>query len=178
MKVFLRALNKSDCEKIYTWLQDEEIQSLTGGDTFYPSTDYINKWIEDKIFGTKEIYLAICLSANKEMIGYLSIKDIDHRNRKAVWGGILIGEKDLWNQGLATEAARLMLAHVFNELNINLLWAFWREDHISSVKMGEKIGFKKVGILPQGLFKRGEYNNMVIMCLLRQDYVAADNVSQ
>lgn len=170
MKVFLRAFNITDGEIIYPWLLDNDVQFLTGGNTYFASKDYTLKWLEEKIFNTKNIYLAICLTDTKEMIGYLSINDIDHLNRKAVWGGLLIGNKDYWNKGIATEAAALMLKYVFEELNINLFWAFWFEEHVASIKMGKKIGFKKVGDLPQSVYKGGEYHNQIIMCILKDEY--------
>jgi len=170
MRVFLRAFNKSDGEKVYKWLLDDEVQSLFGGDTFYPSQDFVSKWIEEKIFDRKNIYLAICLSETKEIIGYLSIKDIDHRNRKALWTGLIIGEKELWGKGLATEAANLMVKYLFDELNMNMIWGFWLEEHTASIKMGEKAGFRKIGVLPQAVYKKGKYHNMIISCLLREDY--------
>lgn len=170
MKVFLRALNTADSEKIYHWLLDDEVQSLIGGNTFFASQDYVNRWIEKKIFSKTDIYLAICLTETREIIGYLSIKDIDYRNRKAIWGGILIGNKELWGKGLATEAANLMLKFVFEELNINLIWAFWLEEHTASIKIGKRVGFKSLGVIPQSLFKGGKYHNQVIMGLLKKDY--------
>lgn len=169
-KVFLRAFNLEDHDKIFEWLSNQEILELTSGNKYFASKDYVKKWLEGKIFDKKNLYLGICLSENASLIGYLSINDIDHLNRKATWGGLLIGEKKYWGKGLGTVAARLMLDFVFNELNINLFWAFWLEEHMASIKMGEKVGFKKIGLLPQSVFKKGEYRNQVIMYLLREDY--------
>jgi [ribosomal protein S5]-alanine N-acetyltransferase len=170
MRVFLRSLSLEDANSIYPWLIDDDIKTLTSGNTFFPSKEYLQKWIEEKLFTKDEIYLAICLIENKEIIGYLSIKNIDFRNRKAIWGGITIGRKNLWGQGIATEAANLMLKFVFEELNINLLWAFWLESNFASIRMAEKIGFFKIGILPQSIFKGNRYHNMVIMYILKEQY--------
>lgn len=172
MRIFLRGLNYNDSEYFYKWFLDPEIQGLTSGNFFYPSKEYIHKWIEDKIFNSKEIYLGICLLETNELIGYLSVNNIDHRNRKAEWGGLVVGNKNYWGSGYATEAAGLMLNYVFNELNINLFWAFWVEEHISSIRMGEKLGFKKVGVLPQSVFKGGKYYNQLIMYITKEDYIS------
>jgi [ribosomal protein S5]-alanine N-acetyltransferase len=171
MRVFLRALNISDSERIYKWFLDDEIQSLIGTNHFFASEDYVRKWVEEKIFEKKDIYLAICHSRDNEIIGYLSIKDIDFRNSKATWGGILIGDKELWNKGIATEAAILMLKYVFEELNLNLFWGFWLEENIASIKMSEKLGFTKVGILPQSIFKKSRFHSLLIMYMLKDEYI-------
>lgn len=170
MEVFLRAFNISDSEIIYPWFCDKQVMSLTSGNTFFPSKDYTKKWVEDKIFDSRNFYLAICLTDTQEMIGYLSVNEIDYKNNKALWGGLLIGNKNYWNKGLATKAAILMLEFVFEELNINLFWAFWLESNSASIRMGEKIGFRKIGTLPQSIYKSGQYHNQIIMCLLKEEY--------
>jgi RimJ/RimL family protein N-acetyltransferase len=76
MKVFLRAFNISDYEKIYPWLLNNENQKLTGGNTYYASIDYVRKWVEGKIFDSKDHYFAICLCDTLEIIGYTSINEM------------------------------------------------------------------------------------------------------
>jgi RimJ/RimL family protein N-acetyltransferase len=170
MDIFLRAFNISDGEKIYYWLLEKKNQLYTCGDTFFASKDYVQKWIEGKIFNTKDIYLAICLSDTQEMIGYLSIKDIDHRNRKAMLGGILIGNEEYRGKGIAVEPIRLAVAFAFKELNINLLTTSMLEEQLASIKLVEKLGFTKVGSLPQAIYKDGKYHNQLFYYLLKEEY--------
>jgi RimJ/RimL family protein N-acetyltransferase len=170
MDVFLRAFNIPDGEKIYLWLLEKKNQSHTCGDTFFASKDYVQKWIEGKIFNTKDIYLAICLSETQEMIGYLSIKDIDHRNRKAVLGGILIGNDEYCGKGIALESLRLAMVFAFEELNINLLTTYMLEEQPASIKLVEKLGFIKIGLLPQAVFKDGKYHNQLFYYILKDEY--------
>jgi RimJ/RimL family protein N-acetyltransferase len=171
MKLILRAFNISDAENVYNWMLDPQIQELISTGTYFASKDYVKKWIEDKIFSKSDIYLAVCDKDNEIIIGYLSINNIDFRNRKAEWGGMIIGDKNYWGKGVGTEAARLMLKFVFEELNINLFWAFWIEENYASIKIGEKIGFKKIGLLPQSIYKNNKYHNQLIMYMLKDDYL-------
>jgi RimJ/RimL family protein N-acetyltransferase len=170
MKVFLRAFNISDGEKIYHWLLEKKNQSHTCGDTFYASKDYVQKWIEGKIFNTKDVYLAICLSDNQEMIGYLSIKDIDHRNRKALLAGILIGNEEYLGKGVAFNALSLAIEFAFEELNINLLLTAMLEEQLASIKLVEKLGFSKSGFLPHAVYKGGKFHNQLFYYILKSEY--------
>jgi len=170
MKVFLRAFNVSDFEVIYPWLLEKKNQSHTTGYTYFASKDYVKKWVEDKIFNTKDIYLAICLIENQEMIGYLSIKEIDHRYRKAMIGGILIGNKAYCRGTTALEAGYLAMKYVFEELNINLLWTYALEEQLATIRLCEKLGFKKTGYLPQSVFKGGKYHNEIFLCVLSEEF--------
>jgi RimJ/RimL family protein N-acetyltransferase len=170
MSVYLRGLMSSDSEVIYSFKVMEENNLFTIGNIYFTSLDYVKKWVEDTIFSDTRICLAICDSETNEMLGFLNINDIDFRNRRAQWGGLLIGNKKNWGKGLGTEASELMLKFVFEELNINCFWAFWLAENIPSIKVGEKIGFKEIGILKESVYKGGKYHDQLIMSIHKNEY--------
>ena len=171
MRVYLRAFELEDYKKINEWRRDKEITAQTSGNVLFISSEREKKWIEDKIFNDEsELYLAICLRESDEMIGYLGIININWRNRNAEWGGIIIGGKDLWSQGYATEAARLMLEHVFFELGLHRFYGFWLEENAASIRMGEKLGFKREGTLRDSVFKNNRFHNQVLLSLLKKEF--------
>jgi len=170
VRIYLRAFELEDYKKINEWRRYPEIIAKTGGSVFFVSSEKDKKWVEEKIFNDQSLYLAICLKENDEMIGYLSVVDIDWRNRKAQWGGITIGRKDLWNQGYAKEAARLMLEYVFREMGLHRFYGHWLESHGVSIKMGERLGFNREGILKDSVFKNGRFHNLVVMSLLKDEF--------
>jgi len=171
MRVYLRAFELEDYRIINEWRRDPEIMAKTGGNVFFVSSEKDRKWVEDKIFNNDlSLYLAICLTESDEMIGYLSVINIDWRNRKAQWGGIIIGRKDLWNKGYARDAARLMLEYIFLEMGLHRFYGHWLESHSISIKMGERLGFKREGILRDNVFKNGKFHNLVVMSLLKDEY--------
>jgi RimJ/RimL family protein N-acetyltransferase len=173
MRVYLRAFELEDYKNINRWHRDAEIADQTSGNVYFVSSEREKKWVEDKIFhDEKNLYLAICLEKNHEMIGYLSIIKIDWRNRQAEWGGLTIGRKDLWNQGYATESAQLMLKHVFFEMGLHRFYGCWLEEHVASMRMAEKLGFKKEGILRDSVFKNNKFHNQVLMSLLKEEFEA------
>src|SRR3954468_11809410 len=90
-RVFLRAFEYSDLEFVNKLRNRDDLYKHTCGNKYYISSEYDKKWIEDKIFNnTTQIYLVICLIDNNSPIGYLSLNDIDHINKKAQWGGIIV----------------------------------------------------------------------------------------
>jgi [ribosomal protein S5]-alanine N-acetyltransferase len=172
-RVFLRAFELDDYKKLNKWRNNDDIFELTGGNKYFISSEYDKKWVEDKIFNNnKNIYLGICLSKTNGLIGYLSINNIDPRNRTASWGGIVIGEKELWNQGCATEAAKIMVKFVFEELGLVCFYTRWLVSHSSSLKMGEKVGFKQEGVLRKRVFKNNKHHNQVVGSITYEDYMA------
>lgn len=168
--LYFRAFEINDLNFINEIRNDDELYEFTCGNKYYTSTERDKKWIEDKIFNNSaQLYLMICIKENKEPIGYLSLNNIDYINKKAQYGGITISK--LHNgKGYATEATRLLLKHFFEELGMNMLYGFWREDHKASLRMAEKNGFKIEGMLRDYVYKQNKFHNAYICSILKSDY--------
>jgi ribosomal-protein-alanine N-acetyltransferase len=170
-RVFLRALEPEDFELIYRWHHDEKMTSQLSGNVYFISKARERKWTEEKsLDDQKSLYLGICLSELGEMIGYLSMSDIDLRNRKAEWTGLVIGKEELWSKGYGTEAAALMLEYGFGQMNLHRIYGYCLEEHASSIRMFEKLGFKKEGVLRDSVFRTHKYRNQILLSLLQDEY--------
>jgi RimJ/RimL family protein N-acetyltransferase len=171
MRVFLRAFEIEDFKLINQWRSDPEVTKLLGGNVFFVSSEREKKWIEEKIYGdATSLYLAICLVENKRMIGYLSITSIDFRNQKAEIG-IIIGQKDLWNLGYAREALRLGLEYLFTQMNMQRVYAYVLREHETSLRLFDRAGFTREGILRRNIFKNNHFQDMVLLSILRDEFV-------
>jgi [ribosomal protein S5]-alanine N-acetyltransferase len=171
-RIFLRAFEMIDYKMLNKLRNDESISMHTLGNKYFISGEYDRRWVEDKIVNNKtQLYLAICLIGKKnDLVGYLSVTNIDFWNRKAEWGGIIIGAK-FANKGYATEAAKLMLQHVFEELNLNRFSGYWLETNKASLRIAEKLGFTKEGLIREIVFKKNKYHNAYVMSILREEYL-------
>lgn len=173
MRVYLRALDVDDYMLVNKWRNDDEIQSLTGGNRYYVSPTMEKKWVEEKALdNSKDMYWAICLKDTNEMIGYLSMNNIDWRNRKADWGGIVIGEKAHRGKGCASEASYLMMEYAFSELGLHRLTGHWLEEHKTSMFLGRMLGFKQEGVLRDSVYKHNAFHNVVVMSILESEFAA------
>jgi RimJ/RimL family protein N-acetyltransferase len=171
MRIFLRAFELEDYRLISQWRHDEEVIKLLGGNHFFVSSERERKWVEDKIFNDQDsVYLAICLKENQRLIGYTCITHIDLRNQKAEAGGTLIGDKSLWGKGYGREAAELRLRYLFDQFPINRNYVYCLEEHDATIQMLVSLGYKQEGILRQEVFKNGEYKNLILFSLLREEY--------
>jgi [ribosomal protein S5]-alanine N-acetyltransferase len=171
MKVFLRAFEPEDYLLINKWRRNDDFYQLTMANKYFISQERDKEWVKEKsIDDRKEIYLAICLVSNNEMIGYLSIKNIDWRNRKAMWGGITIGEVDNQRQGLAYDASILMFNYIFDELGLNKFYGYWLESHLPSIKLAIKLGFVQEGVLRDEAYKLGKFHNAILFSILKSEY--------
>lgn len=75
-RIYLRAFEPDDYKTSIRWRKDDQIWDMLGGAKYFVSEAYEKKWIEDTIFNSKEIRLAICLKEDDKYIGnaYISNK--------------------------------------------------------------------------------------------------------
>src|SRR5690606_15857952 len=112
---------------------------------------------------------AICLVDDNEVIGDLSVLDIDQYNKKAGFR-ISLHNKNIINKGYGTEAARLAQKFTFEKLKLNRLELEVFSHNIRGIKAYEKAGFKKEGVLRQSLYMNNTYSDEVLMGMLQEEY--------
>ena len=167
-RVYLRALEPDDYKTSIEWRRDNEIWGMVGSTKYFVSEAYEKKWVEDTIFNSRDIKLAVCEVGSNKYIGNVYATDIDQTNRSCTTG-VLIGNHDYWGQGYASEAIRLLLDYLFNERNINRVQAYVLESNVASMKMHQKVGYKIEGTLRQSVYKNGRYQDQVLLSVLRED---------
>lgn len=173
-RVYLRALELEDYKTSIKWRKDDEIWSMLGGTKYFVSEAYEKKWVEDAIYNGKEIRLAVCLKENDRYIGNVYATGIDNINHTCTTH-VLIGERDCWSKGYASEAYSLLLNYVFEERNLNRAQALILESNIASIRMHQKVGYKKEGVLRHSVYKNGKYQNQLVMSILKEEYCQHNN---
>lgn len=168
-RVYLRALEPDDYKTSIEWRRDNEIWGMVGGTKYFVSEVYEKRWVEDTIFNSRDIKLAVCEVGTNKYIGNVYATDIDQTNRSCTTG-VLIGNHDYWGQGYASEAYRLLLDYLFNERNINRIQAYVLDSNVASLKMHQKVGYKIEGTLRQSVYKNGRYQNQVLLSILKDEY--------
>lgn len=169
--VYLRLLEPEDYINTYRWRNDYDMQKMLAGPVRFISKEMEQNWTT-KVSqeNTNNIYLAICLIENDEMIGWYSINDIDYRNRKCFCGGVVIGEKK-YRDGVAyQEAGDLAFRYVIDELNMNRISGSCLREHILSRAQMEASFWKLEGIERQSVYKNGKYHDVCHYAILRDEY--------
>ena len=171
-RIYLRALEPNDYETSVKWRNDPEIQAMVGGHSYFVSGEREKEWVRNAMFSNDKIVLAICLVENDKYIGNIMLQEIDYIDGTAHLP-ILIGDKEEWGKGYASEARFMMLKFAFEERKLNRIWALVKEDNIGSIKTLEKCGYKKEGVLRQSIFRNGKYYDQVMMAVLKEDFDTA-----
>lgn len=167
-RIYLRALEIDDYKISIEWRKDDQIWEMLGGPKYFVSEAYEKKWVENTIFNSKDVKLAICLKENDNYIGNVYMTDINDINRSC-HSHVLIGDKKYWGKGYAREALLKATTYMFNERNIHRIQANVLESNEQSLKMLKKCGYKIEGLLRDAVFKAGKYQNQYVLSLLKED---------
>ena len=161
-RIYLRALEPDDYKVSINW-------HMLGGTKYFVSEAYEKKWIENAIFNSSDIKLAICTIEGDKYIGNVYMTDINSIKRSCN-SHILIGDKNYWGKGYACEALKEALKYMFDERNMHRVEAHVLESNTQSLKMHQKCGYKIDGLLRESVFKAGKYQNQYILSILRNEF--------
>lgn len=165
-RVYLRAFEIDDYKTSIHWRRDDTIWSMLGGPKYFVSEAYEKKWIENEIFNSRDVKLAVCLIESNKHIGNVYFTDINQINQSC-HSHVLIGEKDCWGKGYAKEALLLGIDYMVNQRNIHRFEAKILESNNASLKMHQKCGFEIEGLLRQSVYKDGQFQNQYITSLIK-----------
>lgn len=108
----------------------------------------------------KELNFAIDLMKNGNLVGVISLQRIDNVNKSGQIG-YWIGKK-YWNMGLATESINLLINYAFRVLRLHKVYANVLATNRASIRVLEKNGLKREGILRDSIYKYGKFFDVVL----------------
>lgn len=103
-----------------------------------------------------------------ELIGYGIVAHIDRYNRRCRLS-VVIGEKREWGKGFASEALRAAIDYSFAALGMNRIGAEIYAVNERSIRLFERLGFKREGVIRESVLKNGVFVDEYIYGLLRRD---------
>lgn len=166
--VYLRPIQDEDMESVFQSCQDEEFLYMTGTRKLFTRDEIIESYKRFRKDSTRYDF-AICLLDHDQIIGDLSILEIDEDNKKAGFR-ISLHNRNTVNRGYGTEATRLAQKYTFEELALNRLELEVFSHNIRGIKAYEKAGFRKEGTLRQSLYMNDTYSDEILMGMLQEDY--------
>ncbi|WP_017415868.1 GNAT family N-acetyltransferase [Clostridium tunisiense] len=168
----LREIKQEDRESIYKILSDFEVIRY---DTFELFTnikqaeDMIN-WFNEAFKQKQAIFWGISLKNSPEIIGFCKC-EIEIPKVRADFGYDL--NTKYWSKGIITEALSAIMNFTFNELDVNRIEATVSTENIASIKVLKKLGFTQEGILRERSYWRGSYYDMIMLSILKSEYLSS-----
>jgi RimJ/RimL family protein N-acetyltransferase len=177
-KIMLREYRASDLEPMRRWVNDADIVCHLSDIFLYPhplqaTEDFLNDILEGK---PDSRGFVIADPVTEEYIGQVNLDRIDWKNRVGIVG-IVIGSSDHLGKGYGTEAMKLLVRFAFMEMNLNRLELEVYDFNERACRSYQACGFREEGRLRQRQYKNGRYVDVIVMGLLRSDWLASENMN-
>ncbi len=167
-RLIIRDYIALDLDIIHKLVKDRDIYKFQhwGPNTYEDSKNYIEMCLSgQKENPRKSFELCITDKETHEVLGAIGIRIQSIQNKKADLGYWL--KRDLWGKGLITEATKEIIRFGFDDLGMQRIYATADPRNLASLKVLQKSGMVKEGILKSDMIVRGETRDSVLMAILK-----------
>lgn len=167
-RVVLRPVEDSDLPRLQRWIND---QDNTRGTLHYlpMSANAEREWLETIRKNTTGVLLAVETKEGRH-IGSIGLFGISWRDGTAN-SGTLIGERDCWNQGYATDAKMTLLNWAFHTLNLRKICSSALEFNEASFFYNFKCGYREEGRRRAQYYRDGRYWDEILIAVFREEWL-------
>jgi ribosomal-protein-alanine N-acetyltransferase len=141
-RIILRDKNLDDARNDYKWESDPELAAL---DATVPVTTSFGKYRMDYVQEIRNPYFASCRFAidtlDGKHIGNCAYYHISERSGETELG-IMIGDKEYWNQGYGVEVISTLLNHIFEHTTLGRVYLKTLANNYRAQTCFRKSGFK------------------------------------
>ncbi|KAK9137388.1 hypothetical protein Sjap_007982 [Stephania japonica] len=166
-KIYLRQFTLSDVEDFMVWASDDAVSQFCIWDTFTSKDDAL-AYLTATVL-SHPYFRAICLRHNNRPIGAIHVEPCSGSYRcKGMLGCALAAE--YWNRGVATMAVEMVVGEIFEEWpHLERLEAFVDVENGGSMRVLEKAGFVREGLLRRYCVLKGRTRDMVMFSMLNTE---------
>ena len=169
-RLYLRDTNFDDLTLFAKWEVAPAVTkffTISDGRTY---EDIVREHFEREVDKTQKEF-TICLKENDAAIGRIYISSINDHYDSLDISRIYIADPKIRGNGYGEEALRLALKWAFEEMNVERVTL----DHFSDNVIANSL-YKKVGFVPEGTMrhcgkKNGEYVDLCLMSMLKNEYL-------
>lgn len=137
----IRPMRRDDMQRLRQWSNDPEMRRLAGEKFSGDTTDWWNRMVRDR----HRTAFAI-ITEEDLLIGDIELEHITWRAKEAE---IRIAiDPSQWNRGYGTRALLEALEVAFTRLRLESVYLRVANDNIRAIRVYQKAGFRKAGILP------------------------------
>lgn len=166
----LREIEKKDLVYINKWRNNPDLIMWLGAPFRYINIDVDEEWYASYMSSRSNTIRCSIIDMNSnETVGLVSLTNIDYINQSAIFH-IMIGELKNQGCGVGTFAIKSILKHAFCNVNLRRIELSVLADNTRAQHVYEKIGFRREGMLRKAYFKNGEFVDVYIYAILRDEY--------
>ncbi|TSI02583.1 GNAT family N-acetyltransferase [Lysinibacillus sp. BW-2-10] len=171
----LRFFERSDFQQLINWIETPEFLLQWGGPKFnFPLTEQqLETYLKDANNASSSIlvYSVIELETGN-VIGHISLGNIDRNNKSARVGKVLVGDKNVRGKGIGLMMMKEILNIAFEELKLRRVSLGVFDFNAPAIACYEKVGFKKERLLRDSRKIGDEYWSLWEMSILENEWKA------
>lgn len=175
-KCFLRTFGESDAKALATLLSDNKHFWSTyeplHRDDFYTEEAQYKKILEglQLLALNREFSFGIYDYEAEKLVGHISLYAIKRMPYSSAFVGYSMDQHYV-GRGMATEAVKLVIELAFKSLKLHRVEAYIAPENIPSIRVIEKAGFMREGLLRKLLFINGQWVDHYMYAMLQEEYL-------
>ncbi|NHJ12834.1 MAG: N-acetyltransferase [Candidatus Thorarchaeota archaeon] len=171
--VCLRALESADFEEIYRFWNTWELRRTIGVPLPKSRSSLLERFNESMVsdpWETGSMTLAIVERRTGTFLGLAALSNMKCPHYRARLS-ISILDPTFRSRGFGTDATRVLLWVGFHLMALNSVTLDTFPDNIAAIRAYEKAGFKKVGLIRKTEFMGGNFHDLLLMDILREEFL-------
>lgn len=169
-RFILREVKQTDFTSIYEIYSDEDAikyQQIHVMKTIEQAQKSIQVFLQGFI-DRKFIKWCIATKENDKVIGLITLHHFDFYNSHAQIGYML--NKKYWRQNIMGEVSNGIIRYAFEVLGLNRIEALIHPHNIASIKLSEKLGFRREGLKSEVSYNQrtDEYEDRLIFGITKK----------
>ena len=168
-RLILRGLSLEDIGFLLHHFSDEDVNRFSSYESLKnheEAVDFYKKFIEPS--KPTRFRLGIVLKEIGELVGTLGYHNLSRSDSHAEIGYDLA--KAYWGKGIMTEAAEALIEYGFKQMNLNRIEATADSENSRSIRLLERTGFLREGLLRGRCYYKGRFHDEAIYSLLQRDW--------
>lgn len=170
--LILAPLREADADLLFEWINDRDLVLLSSPFRPIGRPDH-DEWFRRIRERSDTVIFGIRLSDGDRLIGSCQLNTIDERHRTCELQ-IRIGDAGARGMGYGSQAVSLLVKYAFQDLGLERVQVHVFETNQRAIRVYERVGFKREGVLRQAALIDSERVDVVVMGILSEDCEKSD----
>lgn len=142
--VNLRILEEDDVGSDYvSWMSDRSVCRYLTTPANIHDEESLKQYVRSMNLSSRDHLFGVFDEAGARHVGNIKIGNVDAVKNSADIG-LIIGAKNCWGKGYATDAISVITEFAFETLSLHRLWAGMIAENIGSLNAFQRAGYKEV----------------------------------
>ncbi|MEM6298143.1 MAG: GNAT family protein [Bacteroidota bacterium] len=170
-RLYIRPVTSSDKEALFSYRSDLETSQYL---SFIPSSEddmegFIKKSARELNISGTWFQVVLIEQTSNTLIGDIGIHFLDDGSHKQVELGCTL-DKEFRGKGYVAEALSTIISFLFDHLEKHRIIASIDPSNVSSIKLFERLGFRKEAHFRKSLFLHGKWVDDVVYAILSEEW--------